>query len=58
MKLLIIVAVFALLFFLFWLTSKDRSLNGMIDSITADFKLNEPSPLTPQEAFHGSGALW
>jgi hypothetical protein len=52
MKLLIIVAVFAVLFFLFWLTSKDRSLKGMIGVITADFESREPSPFTAREAFY------
>ena len=53
MKLLIIVAVFAVLFFLFWLTSKDRSLKGMIGSITADFESHEPSPFAVKESFRG-----
>ena len=53
MKLLIIGAVFAVLFFLYWLTSKDRTLKGMVGSIVADFESNEPSPLAPKEGFYG-----
>ena len=53
MKLLIIAAVFAVLFFLYWLTSKDRSLKGMVGSIVADFESHEPNPLAPKEGFHG-----
>ena len=52
MKLLIIGAVFAVLFFLYWLTSMDRTLKGMVGSIVADFESNEPSPLAPKEGFH------
>jgi hypothetical protein len=53
MKLLIIATVFAVLFFLYWLTSKDRSLKGMVGSILADFESSEPNPLAPKEGFHG-----
>lgn len=53
MKLLIIGAVFAVLFFLYWLTSKDRTLKGMVGSIVADFESNEPNPLAPKEGFRG-----
>lgn len=53
MKLLIIGTVFVVLFFLYWLTSKDRSLKGMVGSIAADFESHEPSPLAPKEGFHG-----
>ncbi len=59
MKLLIIATVFAVLFFLYWLTSKDRSLKGMVGSIVADFESREPSPLAPKEGFHGGrGRGW
>jgi hypothetical protein len=55
MKLLIIGAVFAVLFFLFWLTSKDRSLKGLIGSIAADFESREPSPFAARESFRSRG---
>jgi len=41
------------LIFLFWATSKDRSVHGMIDSIASDFKSVGPNPLEIKESFHG-----
>jgi len=52
MKWLLISAV---LVFLFWLTSKDRSVHGMVDSIASDFKSVGPNPLEMREGFHGTG---
>jgi hypothetical protein len=50
MKWLIIAAV---LVFLYWLTSKDRSVSAMVESIAADFRSTEPNPLAVKEGFHG-----
>ena len=52
MKWLIIAVI---LVFLFWLTSKDRSVSAMVESIAADFRSTEPNPLAVKEGFHGIG---
>jgi hypothetical protein len=45
-----------LLVFLYWLTSKDRSLSAMTESIAADFRSTIPSPFDAKEAFYGGKA--
>lgn len=45
--------IFSVLVILFWYTSKDRSIKGMIESIVSDFQLKGPNALAIQEAFHG-----
>jgi hypothetical protein len=42
-----------ILVFLYWLTSKDRSVSAMVESIAADFRSTEPSPFAVKEGFHG-----
>ena len=53
MKWFILPAVFIVLIFLYWLTSKDRSPSAMIESITSDFKSIDPNPLEIKETFRG-----
>lgn len=45
------IVIIVILFVTFWYTSKDRSMNAMIDSIVRDFELKTPNPLIAQEAF-------
>lgn len=49
--------IFSILVVLFWYTSKDRSVKGMIESIASDFQLKGPNALAVQEAFH-EGYPW
>jgi len=44
-----------ILVFLYWLTSKDRSLSAMTESIATDFRSTIPSPFDAKEGFRGSG---
>jgi uracil DNA glycosylase len=43
----------SILVFLYWLTSKNRSLSAMTESIAADFRSTTPSPFAAKEAFYG-----
>jgi len=52
MKYLLIITV--VLCFLFWLTSKDRSLKGMVGAIAADFQTKGRN-VFEIEGFHGQG---
>lgn len=49
------IVIIVILFATFWYTSKDRSMNAMIDSILHDFESKTPNPLAAQEAFRGHG---
>jgi hypothetical protein len=55
MKWFILPIAFSVLIFLYWLTSKDRSVNAVVDSIASDFKSIDPNPLATAEAFHSYG---
>ena len=43
----------SILFFIFWLTSTDRSINGMVKTITADFESKVPSVLEMEHFYDG-----
>jgi hypothetical protein len=52
------IVIIVILFAIFWYTSKDRSMNAMIDSIMRDFESKTPNPLTAQEAFRSRDHAW